>query len=120
MEREKVNFGRFFMLTQVSIKILDDYITAQEQIRNIQGRVLWDAVGKIRSLLLRTENDHSGRCAQYGLDVRKQQQGRKHKHMIIVEWSSAQVDATLASSLQYFSAIFTCSLATRRAFASIM
>ena len=68
------------MLTEVSIKHLDDYITAQELICNIRDRMLWDDVGKIRSLLVRTENDHSGRWAQYGLDVRQQHQGRKHKH----------------------------------------
>ena len=68
------------MLTEVSIKNLDDYITAQELICSIQGRMLWDATGKIRFLLVRTENDHSEHWAQCGLDFRQQQQGRKHKH----------------------------------------
>ena len=64
------------MLAEFNIKNIDDYITAQELICNIRGRMLWDAVRKIRSLLVRTENDHSRRCAQYVLDVRQQQQGR--------------------------------------------
>ena len=48
------------MLSEISIENLDDYITAQELICNIRGRMLRDAVGKVRSLLERSENDHPG------------------------------------------------------------
>ena len=41
------------MLTEVSIKNLEDYITTQELICNIRGKMVWDAVGKTRSLFVK-------------------------------------------------------------------